>query len=190
MKTNVDFLPLILQVSGVRKLFTRHKSCVNFQQQIKNRAMSLSLRCFSEMFRDSVVCWQCRWESTPPPLSCCHHFNWLVVHCLAAVRGEGQERTQQCISLVRLQKVSGGRSLGTKANMGALKLGNFSHNASLKADNRGESFGSDSLCCWNPRASRGAVRRLSDLGQSRVDRDYCKNKWQHFCYFTGSAKNT
>lgn len=129
----------------------------------------------------------------PPlrPPSCCHHFNWLVVHCLAAVRGEGQERTQQRISLVRLQKVSGGPSLGTKANMGALKLGNFSHNASLKADNRGESFGSDSLCCWNPRASCGAVRRLSDLGQSGVDRDYCKNKVQHFCLFfflTGSEK--
>lgn len=132
----------------------------------------VSLQCFSKMLvaLDSVVCVGNAGVRDPPP--CCHHFNWLVVHCLAAVKGEGQERTQRRISLVRLQKVSGGRSLGTKANMGALKLGNFSHNASLKADNRGESFGSDSVCCWNPRASCGAVRRLSDLGQSCwVDRD-------------------
>lgn len=48
------------------------------------------------------------------------------------------------------KKVSGVGSLGTKANMGALKLGNFSHNASLKADNGGESFESDGLSHWNP----------------------------------------
>lgn len=62
----------------------------------------------------------------PPP--CCHQFNWLVVHCQAAVRGEGQWK----IPLVFLQKVSRVGSLGTKANMGAFKLGNFSHNTSLR----------------------------------------------------------
>lgn len=50
---------------------------------------------------------------------------------MAAVGGEGQPRMQRWSSLVHFQKVGRVSSLGTKANMGALKFGNFSHNASL-----------------------------------------------------------